>query len=373
MTIATAILIIFYLWMVNYMREGWVKLTPTEDAEETESTGISIVVAYRDESDNLSEFLQSIEIQDYAKERFELILVDDHSSDDGAAIVEKFKKSSELSIHTLQTDELRKGKRSALELGIEQAKFSLIATTDADTTRLDGWLKSISRHYEKNQCQMIIAPVLLKSGPGFFARFQQIEFLSLQLTTLSFAGQKNPILNNGANLIFEKQAFEEVGGYGDFPDTSSGDDFFLLMKMKLAGFNIHAIRDRKAAVFTYWLDTVQAFVSQRSRWASKTRFARDRSILLTAILNTLLSLWMIILPILEMIVYGEFRMSIGVWLIRLLGDFYLLDLISREYGKKINATDLVISFVIYPFYISYIFIHSLFGKNTWKGRPISGA
>ncbi len=75
---------------------------------------------------------------------------------------------------------------------------------------------------------------------------------------------------NGANLAYEKQAFEEVGGFTGIDMIASGDDMLLMYKIYHAyPGSVHYLKSPDAIVRTLPVDTVKGFMNQRIRWSSK--------------------------------------------------------------------------------------------------------
>ena len=79
---------------------------------------------------------------------------------------------------------------------------------------------------------MIVGPVSFHQEKSFFQKIQSLEFLSLIAMTAGAIKTGHPIMCNGANLAYEKQAFFDVGGFG-IDRFSSGDDVFLLHRKHL--------------------------------------------------------------------------------------------------------------------------------------------
>jgi len=225
---------------------------------------ITIISACRNEEKNLPFLLADIVSQDYPPELYEVIIIDDNSSDSTRAIVSGFRGISNLRIIRNE----KTGKKEALKTGVALAKGGLIITADADSRMKRKWLKTIVSFYEKKKPDMIICPVLLRSGRGFFNRFQELEFLSLQGITAGFATAGDPILCNGANLSFTKETFQKHS-QNLHPELVSGDDIFLLHSIKKeSGSNILWLESEDVTVTTAASPTLRTLLKQRARWIS---------------------------------------------------------------------------------------------------------
>ena len=134
---------------------------------------------------------------------FEIIIVDDNSTDGTAEAFYAFKLTD--NIHLISNN--GKGKKEAIKTGIMKASGKLIMTTDADCRMGSSWIGTVAAFYEEHKPDMIISPVQIESSPGFFGRFQELEFLSLQGITAGTAYGGNGTMCNGANLSFTKEAY----------------------------------------------------------------------------------------------------------------------------------------------------------------------
>src|SRR5438309_849370 len=109
----------------------------------TPTMPVSIIIAARNEEQNIVKCLQSISTQEFSKELLQIIVVDDNSSDDTGPLAKKFLEENfnQYILISLSKDE--KGKKMAIQKGIEQSTGSIIITRDADTYTDDPlWLKS---------------------------------------------------------------------------------------------------------------------------------------------------------------------------------------------------------------------------------------
>jgi len=369
--LVTIFLLSAYLFLFVYSNIGWRKITNDDSIIKASNTYISIVIPFRNEIDNLEVLLDSFEKQTYSKENYEVIMVNDHSEDKGLEFLIKKQKelSFKLVIKNLPDD--KQFKKKAIEEGISIAKGNLIVTSDADTFRKENYLSRIASFYEKKKSSMIIMPVILLSGNNFLERFQVLEFLSLQWITASFAGNNNAILCNGANLAFEKEIFEKTGGFKNTPKVVSGDDFFLLMKLRnQKKSNISILLSKDVIVKTKSLSSLKEFVQQRMRWAGKAKYANNTSIYLTGSLNVLLSFYLILLPFIEYNLTSFPLFTFLFWIVKICGDLLMLRKAGSFFNTKINLIDFLFSILYYPFYICSIFIFSLVLKPKWKGREI---
>ena len=226
---------IIFIWAFAYVSvlllywQGWnrrrARLGKSESESESESeSGVTIVVPFRNEAQNLPACIASLKKLDYPKELLEIIFVNDHSTDASAASA---RSAGEI---LLELEDNESGKKAALTRAITAAKFSTILTLDADSVVNAEWLNTMMKTMQNGNYLAVGGLVVFKKEEGFLNAFLNVEMCSLMGMTAGGINNKKPLLANGTNLMFSKEAFIEVKGYeGD--GYASGDDVFLVQKI----------------------------------------------------------------------------------------------------------------------------------------------
>jgi biofilm PGA synthesis N-glycosyltransferase PgaC len=241
---------------------------------------VSVIIPARNEEKNIGNLLRALSMQDFPGDKLEVIVVDDHSEDQTAAIAATFPN---VRVLELKEDSLNSYKKKALEKGVAAAKGKLIICTDADCTPSISWLSEIARNYISHHAAFVAAPVVLTNNGSLFGRFQTLDFLVLQGITGAGIQQGSLAMANGANLAYPKKVFEEVEGYKGVDKLASGDDFFLVQKIAARyPQNIIYVKSSKAIVQTAAVSTWKDFLQQRIRWASKS--AQYKEVRITTVL-----------------------------------------------------------------------------------------
>jgi cellulose synthase/poly-beta-1,6-N-acetylglucosamine synthase-like glycosyltransferase len=205
-----------------------------------------------------------------------------------------------------------------------------------------------------------------------FARLQALEFAGLILSGAGLIGNNFPMIASSANLAFRKSVFDEVGGYEDNLNLTSGDDEFLMQKIsRTTNYKIKFCFDKEAISYTDPNKTLNQFYQQRKRWASKGFHYIDKKIIIKLILIFLFYLsfpLQLVLGILfNKIFLGTFVISI---LIKFFSEFSIVNNGSKElFGKPKFFTFLLAEFLHIP-YILISGISGIFGNYKWKGRKI---
>jgi poly-beta-1,6-N-acetyl-D-glucosamine synthase len=319
---------------------------------------LSVVVACRNEEKNLPVLLNSLAEQDYNPALFEVIIIDDNSSDNTFVAASKYKRIKKLNV----ARNIGKGKKSAIRTGVAASTGNLIVTTDADCRMGKSWLKTVASFFEENEPEMIICPVELEGGKGFFQRFQELEFLSLQGITAGTAFAGRPVMCNGANLAFTKEAYNRHS-FNLHDEIISGDDVFLLHAIKSEPENkIMWLESDEARVITNTSDTVLSFLRQRGRWISKAGVYKDRYTKILGIVT-----FVTILLQLSLLIAGIFNtlflwVLLAAFLLKSIPDFLILQNTTRRYGEKRLKWIFLPGQVVYPVYVVSVFFSYLFGR-----------
>jgi len=219
---------------------------------------------------------------------------------------------------------------------------------------------------EKNKPVFVAAPVMFIEAPGILNHFQVLDFLALQGITAAAVGAGKHSMSNGANLAFEKSAFIAVGGYQGVDEIASGDDMFLMHKMKKTLSNrIGYLFHPDAIVLTKAMDQWKDLIMQRIRWSSKARFYDDNSIFWVLLLVYLYNFSFLLL-----LFMGSFETLIISLAFKTFFELFFLEAVARFYNLKPALRWFVL---FQPLHIFYTIIAGLFGQvktYTWKGRKV---
>lgn len=314
----------------------------------------SVLIAARNEEKNIKKLLASIYNQSFPKELFEVIIVDDHSTDNTKNIINNFiNENKELDIKLLEAENV--GKKLAISQALHTAINELIIVTDADCVLNNLWIESIVGFYQEKKCKMILAPVLLSPAENLFEKMQVLEHLSLIGSTAGSASIGFPVMCNGANMAYERKAALEVEKYRKDFNIPSGDDMFLLEQfVKNYGHeNVKFLLSKSAIVKTKTCKTLKEFFRQRRRWVSKTKSYTSWKVILTALVVLFFNLSIISLFVSAFFIPALWSIYILLTLLKFFIDFPLLKNITNFMNQSsLLKWTLPLEF-IYPFYVVF--------------------
>lgn len=258
--------------MILRRRRAWQQLPQAAVPEVASGVWVSVVIAVRNEEATIGKLLADLAGQTYPAEAFEVLVVDDGSTDQTAAKVQAFAGQAPYALHYLEPGVLgpRQGKKQAVAAGVARARGELLAFTDGDCRVQPGWLQHLAGAYQQHQARFISGPVAFHDPGGLLAKMQVVEFASLVGVGAASLALGKPNMCNGANMAYPRAVFEEVGGFAGNAHIASGDDEFLMHKVfsKYPG-QVLFLKAPGATVFTRPQPTLASFVAQRVRWASK--------------------------------------------------------------------------------------------------------
>lgn len=326
---------------------------------------ISIVVATRNEKDNIEKLIKSISQQTYGN--FELIIINDHSDDDTYKQAEELaKKHDNFYVFNLPTE--KSGKKDAVYYGASKAKGGILFFTDADCVLNPEHVETMYSFLKEKKLEFVAGPVEYMTSEKIINKLFQLEFLSLIGSGAAGFFLNTPFMCNAANLMLYKNvfinAFEKTAN-----KHASGDDVFLLHYLKKR-VKTAFVKSKNCIVKTVAPKNLEEFVSQRVRWAGKSKSYKSITAIFVAILSFLMSLSLIVAAVLY------FYFSIGdvkllyVLFAKLLSDFALLFHVLRFHNKLNLVAYIPLVQIVYPFYIVTVSLMSFFVKPIWKNRKI---
>ncbi|MCF7911733.1 MAG: glycosyltransferase [Candidatus Cloacimonetes bacterium] len=324
-------------------------LLKQRDANQEQRT-FSILIACRDEEDNIPGLITSLSKINYPQNMFQVIIVDDASSDNTWQLLLKHTASlPNFQVYRLPEKSAEyKGKKAALKLAAEQAEYDYLLYTDADCLLPGDILNSYSSLLIDG-IDAVIGWYITKNATPV----QRIIDISSGVTFALTSRLGMPFSASGMNWVLRREAFFEVGGYEKIKDKIAGDDKLLLLLVKTLGRKI--IFNHRCPVETVLPAgaNTQRLLRKYGKFASSPPAIKLSMLLIFA--------FYIYLPC-QMVGQG---FEIGY--IYLSGLLLLWMIVLLHFKLKFKFTDPII-LVILPYLIGYFVLRGSLGNWEWKGQ-----
>lgn len=235
---------------------------------ENELPSVSVVVAARNEENNITACIESLLKLDYPKDKLEVVLVNDNSTDKTGEIMQSYLNSNPhlKYILTGEVESKLKGKTRALANALKQTKSEIIFTTDADIEVQPSWVRELVNYYDDKTAVVSsftnIKPIGLNSG------VQSLDWLYLLCIACGSDGVNFPISCVGNNMSYRRTAYDKVGGYENVK-FSVTEDFMLLHTIgRKTKMNTKFPVTNSAVNYTLPCATFIELYRQKKRWAT---------------------------------------------------------------------------------------------------------
>lgn len=315
---------------------------------------ISVIIAAKNEEKNIPSLLDSIKKINYPLDDFEIIFLDDNSTDNTlSTVLDKQKELPNLRVIAAE-DKKYPGKKGALALGITESRFEFILITDADCIVSKEWLNGYAKKFNEGFDFLFGNAPFIKQ-PGFtntISRFENLRTFFLYRTALKL---NLPYSAAARNFGFRKSSFNKIKGYANTTETLSGDDDLLIREAVKNKMKIGFVDAPQSEVLSFAPDTFKKYLVQKTRH-TKT------SLYYLPIHKIMLAVWHLVnLICLFSLPFG----FINSWFflpvcIKLIADIIIVK------GKGFGIFETIYLQIIYEILIIVNFANALFKTDKWK-------
>lgn len=360
---------VLYVIFVLSLYTGLRRLTPGRNRKRYK---VSVVIAARNEENNIKNCLDALLAQDYPPSLLDIIIVNDRSTDATRDIAEDYhlRHPRITLIDVQEVPENYAPKKFALTQGIRApgAQGEIICTTDADCVPPPSWVSEMITYFEDDVGFVAgFSPLYVKNHKkGIISDFLYMDSIGLATASAGGIGWGTGWTCAGRNLAYRKAVFEEVGGFEDVKHIISGDDDLLMfLILKRTKWRLRYAVSKKASVPSYDDTDVRRFANQRARHSSKF-FAYPARVKLASMAIFLFYLAFLLYPV-YMLVTWQF---LTVYLV-MAGSKFFLEMLAigkgaRTFGAKFTITASVKAYLTHPVVIVLFAILGSSGKFTWK-------
>ena len=349
---SVGISLIYYIFLSVVDRAEQQAETKEEDIP------VSVIIAARNEARNIERNLPAILAQDY--KRFEVIVIDDNSTDDTAKVLENLCKSHG-NLRYARLADVR-GKKNAVTKGIELANYEWLLLTDADCSpRSDRWIESMFSNLSRNT-NLILGYSPFYKAEGLVNSLARVDAFNIGVQYLSFALYGIPYMGVGRNMAYRKSLFQETRGFSDHMNVLSGDDDLFIQAAASSSYTaVRMIKDtqtisRSKTSFSSW------FSQKRRHFSTGFHYKIGTLIMLGLVQFNILGFYV---ALFLNVVYGT-----HIWVVFVLAlvRFYSQYRIIKKTAVKLGEIDLLLLSLILELPIIIFNLLAGFSNILYKNR-----
>ena len=262
-----------------------------EDTEKVSTPPVSVIIAARNEEDNLFELLPFILEQQYPE--FEVIVINHQSIDDSTHILKALQRQYEhLKVIDLPRNQhLGTGKKLPLTIAIKGSKYEHLLFTDADCKpNSEYWIRGMAKHFSEKK-KLILGYGPYNKEKGFLNKIIRLDTALIAINYLAFAKAGVPYMGVGRNLAYTKSLFLENKGFKSHYSLQSGDDD-LFVQETARNRNYAICLDQNSFCYSEPKTTWSDWIKQKSRhFTTTSRYGVIKKLLLGIYPLTLLLLY----------------------------------------------------------------------------------
>ena len=328
-----------------------------------ELPSVSIIVAARNEEDNILECMESLNKLEYPENKIQIILADDNSTDETSKIIDEFilDKPKFQKINSTKTKAGLKGKTLAIANAIEFVANEIILTTDADCVVAPKWAKTIASYYIDDKVA-IVNGMTNQVEVDNFSAMQSVDFIYLLSTASGTINIGKPMSCIGNNMSYRKSVYDEVGGYENLK-FSVTEDFRLLTAINnLKKYKIIYPINKDSLVTSKACKSAKELYHQKKRWSVGGLDSEPIGAVLIVI-SFLANLMMFLsIPFFSNAIFSLFAFKIII-------DYFFIFPVHQKLGLELKLKHFLLFELYYSLYVVLLPVILLFSRKvTWKER-----
>ena len=367
------IILLFYASFILWLLNSYKNVIKFNKSDNGNYPFVSIVVAAKNESEKIPQLLLHLKNQNYPNDKYEIIIVDDKSTDNTLSIIKEYNNSINnfTFISIDKTPEDWSSKKWAIYNGIKKSKGDIILQTDADCYMSADWINLMIHPFDISGVGFVfsLTPIVSKTS-SIFKNLLLMDSIAQDIFS-GYASEKDMIFScNARSIAYRKEIFLNIGGYSEINNIISGDDDLLLHKMvHYSHCKVQFIAHKDAAVFSEAPSTLISFINQRLRYASKGYLYYQKKFISKEFKMMLPFLYLInvlsCILILKFCYFGSPIYFIAL-LFKIIPDYFMIHPIYQLYNIKWSWISFIILSICHPFYIVSFGLFGQLNKVQWK-------
>ncbi len=359
---------LLYSALSGVMSLGLMRVRRCKDLRPKNLPRIAVVVAARDEEENLPALISSLEVQAYPRDRVSFWIVDDESTDETLKIAREAVRRDER-FHAIKTNlssDIASPKKRAIDAAIRKADADWIVTTDADCTPGQFWLQALAC-YMTPQVGVVLGFSPLSGSNGLIEKLAEGESWSSAALCASAVGLGYPFNAVGRNLAFRRRMYLDLGGYGEGGRMASGDDdLFVQRVVAKSDWKIGFAADADAHVCSKAPSGMDVFKAKIRHMSVGPQYAPGW--LVIGLIGNVLFMGLALATVAALLGLVNSRRVMRAWTVKWLCDLIMAISALRVLGDSRRGLLAMVTMSFAPFALWAIWPRSLFGTIEWKGR-----
>ncbi len=365
-TVISAVFVLFIILLIVQI----FKIPRIEQVPESvqPARGISIIIPFRNESENLACLLQSLDNQNILIP-YEIVLVNDNSIDDYKSIIEKFQADTKhcsiiLVNNSENISEYLTSKQMAIDTGVMKASYDLLVFSDADMEFSSDWLSNLTALFDHSTRPFIFGRTEILEATNLLSFVQKVQLDFLFGTAWLFAKMKIDSSCMGNNIALSRSLYESLGGQKGL-GYSIVEDKKLLSAVKKKGITPLPSIPFSADAKTFAVSSWKTYLHQMLRWLKGGMGESVQLFLVISLLGgELVSLCFLLLGRLSLI-------DSAISLLGILLTWILYILLFARLKPASRGFQLPLFFIILIIESLFVLPSLIFVSPKWKGRDLS--
>lgn len=331
---------------------------------DTSQPPVSVIIYANNESEFLAANLPAFLEQDYPE--FEVIVVNDGSSDESEKVLSDFEKRYSNLYHTFLSEGARNLSRRKLSLtiGIKAARYDIVLLTNANCRPASKeWISNMARNFTE-KTQVVMGYTRFENRKGFGERFIAFDLLLRSLRIFGYALASKPYIGDGTNLAYRKSLFFENKGFARYMHLHVGDDDLFINQVATSRNTKVELSEQATIIANYdrnlegwrYLKRNRAFTSSFYRSWAKWVFGAESFTRYLFYIVAIASIFILHSNYVALAAIG------GIWLLK----FILQGIFWYQSGKQLNTCRFI--FCIPFFELTTPIVNRLFKISSFLHR-----
>lgn len=229
-----------------------------------DTPSVAVIVPCYNEESTIAHTCDTLLALDYPKDKLEIILVDDGSTDGTKAAMAHFAENPQVKI----ISKINGGKHTALNVGIAATRADIVGCLDADSFVEPDALREIIPCFTDERVAAVTAAMSVHQPKGIIQHMQNAEYIFGITMRHALASINGLYVTPGPFSFYRRTTVRELGGFRYGHQT---EDMEMALRIQQAGYRIE--NSPHARVYTKTPNTLSGLIQQRTRWT--TGFLRN--------------------------------------------------------------------------------------------------